>query len=157
MKKLDREIKKWTKIFNTVMWEDGSAPASILGYYLDNIKGYYSIFCPLGCYEYEQLGHEIRNNPAALEAAMNTGLMQNAIQTHLGAALDVWENWDFMKNGILYLMNIPRLNAFISYDNRICIKQLKSIESVDEEEYESAWYAMRTKQCEERPSAFKGY
>ena len=155
MNKNAKELKKWTKVFNTVMWEDSSAPASILGYYLDNIKEYDSIFCPLGCYEYELLGHEIRNNPIAFKAALNTGLMQGAINTHLGAALDVWENWNCMREGILHLMSDSRLNVFIPYEERICIKQLKAIGS--DEEDEDRWYAMRDKQNIARPSEFRGY
>lgn len=155
MTKKANELKYWAKVFNTVMWEDGSAPASILGYYLDNIKGYDSIFCPLGCYEYEVLGHEIRNNPVAFKAALNTGLMQSAINTHLGAALDVWENWDCMREGVLHLMMDSRLSVFIPYEERICIKQLKSLGGNEEDE--ELWYAMRDRQNQERPSEFRGY
>ena len=155
MSKDAKEIKHWSKVFNTVMWEDGSAPASILGYYLDNIKGYTSIFCPLGCYEYEVLGHEIRNNPIAFKAAIDTGLMQNAINAHLGAALDVWENWDCMRAGILHLMRDSRLSAFIPFKERTYIKQLKSLG--DHEEDEDRWYVMRDEQNMARPSEFRGY
>ena len=150
-----KELKKWTKVFNTVMWEDGSAPASILGYYLDNINGYDSVFCPLGCYEYEELGHEIRNNPIAFQAALNTGLMQAAINTHVGAALDVWENWHCMRGGVIHLMRDDRLSVFIPYEDRICIKQLMSLGDNDEDE--DRWYAMRDNQNDARHSEFRGY
>lgn len=155
MTKNTKEFKNWAKVFNTVMWMDGSAPASILGYYLDNIKGYESIFCPLGYYEYEVLGHEIRSNPIAFEAALDTGLMQDAITTHLGAALDVWENWYCMREGVLHLMRDSRLSVFIPYEDRVCIKQLKDLG--DHEEDEDLWNAMRDKQSMGRPTEFRGY
>ena len=76
----------------------------------------------------------MRENSEAFEAAVNTGLFYSAITTHVNCALDVWENWDSMRPGILSMVEDPRLRIFINYRNRIYINQLKDITDED------AWY-----------------
>ena len=129
-------INSWNQILENVMLQDTCAPASILSYYLDDVKYNGTIFCPLGCGLYKVIGYAIREEPEAFEAAIDTGLMGSAIRTYVNAALDVWENWDLMKNGVLRLMSDIRLIRFISCYNRVYIRNLKDI---DEEE---EWYAM---------------
>jgi hypothetical protein len=125
----------WNQILDHVMLQDTSAPASILSYYLDDVKDNGTIFCPLGYELYKVIGHAIREEPDAFAAAIDTGLMASAIRTYVNAALDVWENWDLMKNGVLRLMSDPRLICFISCHNRTYIQYLKDIDDEDE------WYA----------------
>lgn len=125
----------WSQILNNVMLQDTSAPASILSYYLDDIETNGRIFCPLGYELYKVIGYAMREDAEAFEAAVETGLMGSAIRTYVNAALDVWENWISMKNGVLHLMAVSRLRIFISCYNRTYIENLKDIDDED------AWYA----------------
>ena len=135
-----------------IMFCDGSASASILGYYLDDTQGYCSCFCPLGYPLYETIGHEMRENPEVLSVAIQTGLMCGAVRTHLGCALDVWENWNCMRNGILRLFRDPCLSVFIEYQDRFLIEILSDIEDED------VWYnAVEQAQKMLRKSEFRGY
>lgn len=129
-----KTTRGWAAILESVMCIDACAPASILSYYLDNIDGFSTIFCPLGYELYEAIGHAMREEPEAFEAAVETGMMQSAISTHLGAALDVWENWNSMSPGIYHLMDDPRLSSYISFHNRIYIESLRDVED------EETWY-----------------
>lgn len=129
-------VNSWNQILESVMLQDTCAPASILSYYLDDVADNGTIFCPLGYELYKVIGHAIREEPEAFEAAIATGLMGSAIRTYVNAALDVWENWTLMKNGVLRLMNDPRLICFISSYNRFYIQNLEDIDNEDE------WYAM---------------
>ena len=129
-------VNSWNQILDNVMLQDTCAPASILSYYLDDVKDNGTIFCPLGYELYKVLGHAIRKEQEAFDAAIETGLMGSAIRTYVNAALDVWENWDLMKNGVLRLISDPRLICFISSYNRFYIQNLKDIDNEDE------WYAM---------------
>lgn len=125
----------WNLLFENVMLNDTCAPASILSYYLDDVEDNGTIFCPLDYALYKVIGHAMREEAEAFDAAVETGLMGSAIRTYVNAALDVWENWDLMKNGVLHLMADPRLRIFISCYNRTYIKNLKEIDDED------AWYA----------------
>ena len=112
-------INNWNQILENVMLKDTSAPASILSYYLDDVEDNGTIFCPLGYALYKVIGHAMREESEAFDAAVETGLMGSAIRTYVNAALDVWENWDAMKNGVLHLMGDFRLRRFISCYNRL--------------------------------------
>ena len=148
------DTDKLKDVLEQIMLHDGSAPASILGYYLDNIDDYCSIFCPLGYKPYEEIGHEMRANSRVFEAAIETGLVCDAIHTHIGAALDVWENWDCMKPGILKIVNDPILKVHIECRDRVFIEALKDVEDEDED----TWYSTVDRIKESLPqSAFKGY
>ena len=126
--------QNWDMILENIMLDDVCAPASILSYYFDNLDGYSTGFCPLGYDLYKVIGHAMRENSEAFEAAMNTGLFYSAITTHVNCGLDVWENWDSMRPAILSLVEDPRLKIFINYRNRIYIDQLRDITDED------AWY-----------------
>lgn len=121
-----------------IMVCDSSACASILGYFLDDIKDYYSLFCPLGYRLYKAIGHELRDNPEALNVAIETGLICTAIQTHIDCALDGWSNWNCMKRGLLRILEDPRLRVFVRYSDRVFIENLADIE--EDEDEEENWY-----------------
>lgn len=125
----------WNTLLENVMLSDTCAPASILSYYLDDVEDNGTIFCPLGYELYKVIGHAMREESDAFDAAVETGLIGSAIRTYVNAALDVWENRSVMKNGVLHLMDDPRLRIFISCYNRIYIDNLKEIDDED------AWYA----------------
>jgi hypothetical protein len=129
-----RDPVKLRAALERIMFCDGSAPASILGYYLDDIKDYYSCFCPLGYSLYETIGHAMRDVPEVLKIAIETGLVCGAVDTHVSCALDVWDNWDRMQSGILRLLEDPRFNVFIEYQNRVYIEALLGVE--DEETWQ---------------------
>lgn len=145
-------VNSWNEILDHVMLQDTCAPASILSYYLDDVADNGTIFCPLGYELYKVIGHAIREEQEAFEAAIETGLMGSAIRTYVNAALDVWENWDLMKNGVLRLVSDPRLVCFISCRNRVYIQYLKDID--DEDEWYAAYDRLNGALCETSP---KGY
>ena len=148
------DTDKLKDVLEQIMLHDGSAPASILGYYLDDLDGYGSIFCPLGYKPYEEIGHAMRANRKVFDAAIETGLVCEAIHTHVGAALDVWENWIGMKSGILKIFIDPILKVHIECRDRVFIEALKDVEDDDED----AWYSTVDRIKESFPqSAFKGY
>lgn len=120
-----RTAKSWNVLFEIVMLNDTCAPASILSYYLDNIEDNGTIFCPLGYELYKVIGHAMRVDAEAFEAAVETGLLRSAITTYVNAALDVWENWELMKNGVLYIMSDPQLKMFTSCYNQFYVENLK--------------------------------
>lgn len=127
-------IRPWKLLLETIVLSDSCAPASILSYYLDDVEDNGSIFCPLGYEPYKVIGYALRADTEAFDAAIDSGLMRSAIGTYVNAALDVWENWDLMKNGVLHLMSNPRLRVFVSCHNRVYIERLKDISD------ESEWY-----------------
>lgn len=126
--------QSWDMILENIMLDDVCAPASILSYYFDNLDGYSTGFCPLGYDLYKVIGHAMRENSEAFEAAVNTGLFYSAITTHVSCALDLWDNWVNMNPGIIRLIEDPRLRIFINYRNRIYIDRLRNITD------ENAWY-----------------
>ena len=125
------ELKNWELLLESIMLSDTCAAASILSYYLDHVEDNGTIFCPLGYELYECIGHAMRADSAAFEASIQTGLMRSAIGTYVNAALDVWDNWDLMKNGVLYLMADPRLKMFFSCYHRVYVEALKDVEDED--------------------------
>lgn len=127
-------VHSWTKIFELLTLMDAGAPASTLSYYLDNIEGYSSMFCPLGYEPYKGIGHAMRDDAAIFDAAIQTGFMCAAIKTHIDCALDQWENWIDMKPGILHIMKDPRLTTYIDIHNRFIINALLCVEDEDD------WY-----------------
>ena len=94
----------------------------------------------------------MRENPKTLDIAIETGLVCGAIRAHLNCALDVWENWDCMRNGILRMLEDPRLEIFIEHRERIYIENLADVEVEDD------WYDIVDQlQKEFSHSEFKGY
>ena len=141
-------------LLERIMIHDGCAPAAVLGYYLDDLDGYASVFCPLGYKPYEEIGHAMRTNRKVFDAAIETGLMCQAIHTHVDTALDLWEAWISIKSGILKIFNDPILKVHIECQDRIFIEALKDVEDEDED----AWYSTVDQIKEKLPlSAFKGY
>ena len=124
----------WTTTLEAYCIQDPGAPASILGYYLNNLPDYSSIFCPLGYKPYAIVGQTMWNDPEVFEAAIDTGLMCSAVSNHIYAALDVWENWNAMKPGILYLRNHLELSRYIEIRDKVFIDALKDVEDED------TWY-----------------
>ena len=118
------------------MKKDSSACASILAYYLDNINRYCAIFCPLGYDVYEEIGHKMQEDESLLDAAIETGLMADAVRTYIGAVLDVYENWECGNKGLFYLMEHPKLRQFIPYYDRKMAEILRQAENEDE------WYSL---------------
>lgn len=126
----------WKKILELLVLMDANAPASILDYYLDNIEGYSSMFCPLGYEPYKGIGHAMRNDTAIFDAAVQTGFACSAIKTLTDCALDGWENWISMKPGILHIMNNPQLTMYIDVHNRFILNALLGVET--EEDWDEA-------------------
>ena len=118
------------------MRKDSNACAPILEYYLDNVSGYSGLFCPLGYDVYESIGHQMQTDERALDAAIETALMAQAVHTYVGAVLDVYENWESGCDGLFYLMTHPKLRQFVPYYDRKVADILRKAESEDE------WYSL---------------
>lgn len=115
----------WTRYLETQMRNDPSAPTSILAYYLDEINEHeYHIFCPLGFEEYEVIGAWMRDSNVAFEAALDTGLLADAVPIYVNAALDNAPNWRLAARGIKYLLDHAVLGRLIPFDSRFVAKQL---------------------------------
>ena len=129
-------INPWVYCLEDIMKKDSNACAPNLDYYLDNINGAASIFCPLGYDVYESIGHQMQIDEKLLDAAIETGLMAKAVCTYIGAVLDVYENWECGGEGLFYLMMHPKLRQFIPYYDRKMIEILRQAQSEDE------WYSL---------------
>ena len=129
-------INPWVFCLEDTMKKDSSACASILAYYLDNINRYCAIFCPLGYDVYEEIGHKMQEDESLLDAAIETGLMADAVRTYIGAVLDVYENWECGNKGLFYLMEHPKLRQFIPYYDRKMAEILRQAANEDD------WYEL---------------
>lgn len=129
----------WMFYLEDIMKKDSNACAPILSYYLDSVNDSYNIFCPLGYDVYESIGHQMRENEALLEAAIQTGLMADAIHTYIGCVLDVYENWIYGYKGLFVLIEHPKLRQFVPYYDRKMAEILKQAQDED------AWYSLYDK------------
>ena len=136
-------INPWILYLENIMKKDSNACAPILSYYLDDVNDPYNLFCPLGYDVYESIGHQMRENDALLEAAIQTGLMADAIPTYIGCVLDVYENWTYGHKGLFALMEHPKLRQFIPYYGRKMAEILKQAQD------EEAWYSLYNKAKED--------
>lgn len=115
----------WVMYLKRLMTEDPCTPTSVLAYFLDEVNEHaFHIFCPLGFAEYESVGAQMRCNPNAFEAALESGLLADAIPTYMGAALDCIENWHIAVRGINYLLNHPVLSRLIPFRDRFVAEKL---------------------------------
>lgn len=129
-------INPWVSCLEDTMKKDSNACAPILAYYLDDFNGSSFIFCPLGYDVYETIGHQMQTDEKLLDAAIESGLMAEAIHTYIGAVLDVYENWECGCKGLLYLMTHPKLRQFVPYYDRKMAEILRQAKSEEE------WYSL---------------
>ena len=129
-------INPWVSCLENIMKKDSNACAPILSYYLDNINESAFLFCPLGYDLYESVGHQMQTDERVLDAAIETGLMAQAVHTYIGAVLDVYENWLEGCDGLFYLMAHPKLHQFVPYYDRKMAEILRRAESEEE------WYSL---------------
>lgn len=129
-------INPWVFCLEDIMNKDSNACAPILEYYLDEITAFSGLFCPLGYDVYEEIGHKMQEDEMLLDAAIETGLMAQAIHIYVDAVLDVYENWELGFEGLFYLMEHPKLRQFIPYYDRKMAEILRQAENEDE------WYSL---------------
>lgn len=151
----------WIRYFESVMFNDPCACASILAYFLrDANNGNYQVFCPLGDDEYSAVGKMMREHELVLDMAIQTGLMAGAVATYFGAALDVIENWFMMEGGVRFLLESEKLSIFIPFKSRFVAKGLinEFPDGVEYEKDEKKWHETKRKlRAELEENSPRGY
>lgn len=124
-------VEKWEKLLEGAMKKDPNASVSILRYYIEAIVGgEWSIFCPLGCDEYKEIGKAMSENDAAFEAAKDTGLLADACDVYITAALDNDCNWYCLRKGVALLLSDPKTRCFVTCRKRVAAEKMIAADAV---------------------------
>ena len=115
-------VAEWTRKFTELMLQHNNAAAAILAYYLPN--GYDFLTCPLGVVEFQKIGEAMRTNEAIFTAAEDSGLIAEAVPELFCKALDNYDSWCAMDDGISYMMTHPQLLRYVPFEYRYCAEKL---------------------------------
>jgi len=148
----------WCKRLQSEMLADCCASQSILAFFLANAAGQEGrIYCPLGWVPYEKLGKRLAEEPEALAAAIDCGLMAAAIPTYFYGATDNYCNWSVMNVGVRYILNHPQLKVFAPGRDKYIAEKLLHKEK-DGVIDEALWEDIVAKSREDMDdNAYRGY
>lgn len=135
--------KEWVHYFESIRKADPCASASIFAYYVEEINEHDClIFCPLGYEQYQKVGEMMRNHDTVLDAALQSGLLAEAIPTYFGAALDNATNWSCMVRAIRFLVDSSTLRCLVPLKKRVMAEKLLARFGVGaiEDSDEDTWY-----------------
>ena len=131
-----KAVKMWCKKLADIMSNDPIAPTSILTFFLcDSQQG---MFCPLGCEEYEKIGDAMRLHGALFAAAEKSGLFASAIPTYVDAALDNYNSWCCLNEGVAEILASEALRKYLPFTRTLAaaLHSADSISTLDEDEWQ---------------------